>query len=67
MEEKVVVPPEELRERFGEIVQPMTAEIVNLFTCGTILRQTRDLLLPKLVSGEINLENVEANALSQIP
>jgi type I restriction enzyme, S subunit len=67
MEERVVVPPKELRERFGEIVQPMTAEIVNLFTCGTILRQTRDLLLPKLVSGEINLENVEANALSQIP
>ena len=34
-------------------------EIKNITSKNTILRQTRDLLLPRLMSGEISVENLE--------
>jgi type I restriction enzyme S subunit len=50
-------PPRELRQRFAVLAEPMVRRIVKL--CSTIqnLRRTRDLLLPRLLSGQIDLKS----------
>ena len=50
-----VVPPAALREKFRAHVAPMFSQIATLGLQITNLRRTRDLLLPRLLSGQINL------------
>jgi type I restriction enzyme S subunit len=54
-----LLPPRDLQETFSQVVSPMRHAIVGKFTKNSNLRQTRDLLLPKLISGEIDIENLE--------
>ena len=54
-EEKVALPPQEVRDKFDDMVSPLFDEIYSLGNRNQNLRQTRDLLLPKLVTGEIQV------------
>lgn len=54
----VVIPSLEHRERFSSIVLPMAQRIRNLTLEVINLRAQRDLLLPKLVSGEIDVSDI---------
>lgn len=63
----VVVPPRDLVERFGDVTQPSIDQILILFREISILREARQLLLPKLISGELDVSELditipEANA-----
>jgi type I restriction enzyme S subunit len=49
------VPPKELMNEFTEMVQPMFKSIFNLSKRNQNLKQQRDMLLPKLISGQIEL------------
>lgn len=49
------VPPPHLRLRFRDLVAPMFKQIATLGLQVQNLRRTRDLLLPKLISGEIDI------------
>ena len=42
---------------FNKIVEPMDKEIRNLLTKNKNLKETRDLLLPKLIHGTLNVED----------
>ncbi|MFA7383479.1 MAG: restriction endonuclease subunit S [Desulfurivibrionaceae bacterium] len=53
-------PPRELRQRFAAQAEPMVRRIVQLYSTAQNLRRTRDLLLPRLLSGQINLESNHA-------
>jgi type I restriction enzyme S subunit len=59
----VVQPPSEVLERFTEIVRPMFQLVHQLYLQTVNLRATRDLLLPRLMSGQLRLDEVEADAL----
>ena len=48
-------PPRELRQRFATVTEPMVHRIVQLYSTIQNLRRTRDLLLPRLLSGQVNL------------
>ncbi len=50
---------EELREAFDAIVNPFRRQIFSNAEESRTLAQTRDLLLPKLMSGEISLREAE--------
>ena len=54
-EASFVLPPMETQSRFEEIVGPMQAMLRNLQERNRNLRTTRDLLLPKLISGELDV------------
>ncbi len=55
----IVMPPEELRSNFNRIVKPILERIaISLFRQAN-LRRTRDLLLPKLISGEVDVEKID--------
>ena len=51
----LVIPPARLLSHFGEATIPMMEQIHVLQRQTSNLRQTRDMLLPRLLSGQINL------------
>lgn len=58
-EVKLVIPPVELRTLFESHAEPVILEIQTLTGKNANLRRTRDLLLPKLISGELDVEGLE--------
>lgn len=50
-----VIPPEELRSHFTDFVAPLFTQIATHGLKIQNLRKTRDLLLPRLLSGQINV------------
>ena len=55
-----VRPPRELRQRFAALAQPMVRRIVQLYSTIENLRRTRDLLVPRLLTGQITLTDTAA-------
>lgn len=57
----IVKPPKSLSKSFGAIVKSMLDLIEEMIARNRILRQTRDLLLPKFISGEIDVSELEVD------
>ena len=55
----VVLPPLEILQQFNNLIKDMVANIHNLIFANRKLHQTRDLLLPKLISGEIDVSGLD--------
>jgi type I restriction enzyme S subunit len=55
----VKLPPEDLTLAFGAIVEPMLSWIASAGIRINKLRAARDLLLPRLISGEIDVEALD--------
>lgn len=56
------IPGEELLERFTQTVEPMHEESARLRREGTLLETLRDLLLPKLVTGQVDVSTLALDA-----
>ena len=54
-EQTVILPPDSLLESFDEIVSLINIEIIQLLIQNQTLAQARDLLLPRLMSGAIEV------------
>ena len=54
----VLLPSIDLLSRFESLVQPMNATVLNYSRKNANLRATRDLLLPKLISGELDVSTL---------
>jgi type I restriction enzyme S subunit len=52
------VPPDPLLEEFNDIANDIVAQVHNLVMRNRNLSATRDLLLPKLVSGEVDVSKL---------
>jgi type I restriction enzyme S subunit len=50
----IAIPPVDIERSFSAMVVPACDLILNLQRANQKLRQTRDLLLPRLISGEID-------------
>lgn len=59
---QIVWPPKALREKAKGILEPLSKQVITLKQQTVNLRQTRDLLLPRLLSGQINLPDNELNS-----
>ncbi|MBI4682782.1 MAG: restriction endonuclease subunit S [Nitrospirae bacterium] len=56
---KIMLPSKQLQDRWSDIVDPMVKNCWRLINKNNLLRKTRDLLLPRLISGEIDVEGME--------
>ncbi|MEI6293730.1 MAG: restriction endonuclease subunit S [Methanomicrobiales archaeon] len=56
---KIVFPSNILLEQFHKIIEPFYSVIQNLSMKNTNLRRSRDLLLPKLIRGEIDVSDMD--------
>lgn len=54
--QKVQIPTKEVQNEFDRLIQPMFDEIQLLGAKNQLLQQTRDLLLPRLISGKLGVE-----------
>lgn len=54
----IPIPPESLLSQFNELVQPMLMWLRRAMFRQENLRATRDLLLPKLISGELDVSTL---------
>lgn len=53
------VPPNTLRTRFRDLVAPLFHCVGTLGLQASVLRRTRDLLLPRLISGDLDISNLD--------
>ena len=51
----LVLPPKEILFEFGELTQPIIEMILSLKIESRNLAQVRDVLLPQLLSGELEI------------
>jgi len=51
-----VLPPAHVLDRFETFVDPIHQQLISLTEKARTLRRTRDLLLPRLLTGQVNLE-----------
>lgn len=56
---KVITPPIEIIEKFSTLVNPLYNEKIKLACENRIITNLRDALLPKLMSGELKLSEIE--------
>jgi type I restriction enzyme S subunit len=54
-----MLPVEALTQQFEQLVEPLDKHIENLTKRNTTLRRTRDLLLPRLISGELDVSELD--------
>ncbi len=57
----IALPPQPVLYHFNGLVKEIVLQIQNLIFRTRNLRKTRDLLLPKLISGEVDVERVEVD------
>ncbi len=52
---KLIIPTKKIRKQFEAVIAQLRKTLNNLLEKNATLRQTRDILLPKLISGEIDV------------
>jgi type I restriction enzyme S subunit len=55
----IKTPPESLMKQFSTYVRPMFLEIKNLFDKNKVLTTSRDLLLSRLITGKLSVEDLD--------
>ena len=55
----IILPPDELQKKFEDIVKPIIEIRDSISLANIELRRTRDLLLPRLISGKLSVENLD--------
>ncbi len=61
-----VVAPAPMRKRFDVLVEPIHQQLITISKQIQNLRQSRDLLLPRLLSGQIDVEALPEPVLSEL-
>jgi type I restriction enzyme S subunit len=56
---QLVVPTPDVVSQFEKTTQPLALQILNLQRKNANLHRTRDLLLPKLISGEFDVSELD--------
>jgi type I restriction enzyme S subunit len=59
-EHPVTIPPSTVARKFSAVIEPAIAQMQTLVFQTQNLRRTRDLLLPRLLSGQIDVEAMPA-------
>jgi len=62
---ELVVPPQSLLGRFGNVTIPLADQIATLQAQAVNLRRTRDLLLPRLIGGEIQIADTDKSVAAK--
>jgi type I restriction enzyme S subunit len=55
----IKTPPKDLLLSFSAIVKPLFSQIKNIFNSNILIKKSRDLLLNRLISGKLSVENLD--------
>ena len=56
---KIIVPNKSIIEDFGKLTLPLIDKVFVMQKTNKVLRTTRDILLPKLISGELDVSDLD--------
>jgi len=56
---QIIKPPNIIIGEFESLINPLFKQMINMINRNANLRQTRDLLLPKLISGEVAVSELD--------
>jgi type I restriction enzyme S subunit len=56
---QIVLPSQKVLADFGGVCEPIAEQMTVLFRKNSTLRRTRDLLLPRLISGEVDVSELD--------
>src|SRR5437773_11378642 len=56
---KFPLPPSDIQEQYHKLADPVFQECDNLSRAKDVLSQTRDLLLPRVLSGELDVSDLD--------
>ncbi|MDG4716531.1 restriction endonuclease subunit S [Winogradskyella marincola] len=62
----VVVPDNSIIKQFNDLIEPIYSAINTLFSQNQHLKEARDILLPRLMSGMIDVEKLEVGSLKYV-
>ncbi len=62
----IVIPPNSLIKQYSDVVTPLLNSIQMMLKKNANLRQTRDTLLPKLISGKIDVSELDIDTNSTL-
>lgn len=55
----IVLPPKDLQDKFDELIEPILSEKDNLSLANESLVKTKNMLLSRLISGKLSVENLD--------
>lgn len=58
-QQRITMPPEGLRDQFSAIIEPIFEQIDTLSKANAPLEASRDLLLPRLISGKLRVDALD--------
>ncbi len=61
----IIMPPSNIHNKFVNIVEPLQRLCWRLVEKNKLLHQTRDFLLPKLISGEVDVSELDIKVLEE--
>lgn len=56
---KILVPDDKVMKEAGNVFKPLYDLGINLFRKNQVLKNSRDMLLPRLISGKLDIEDVD--------
>jgi type I restriction enzyme S subunit len=62
-EPSVALPPASIQEDFRKTIEPIRSSMTSLVEATATLSRIRDLLLPKLVTGQIDVSSLDLDRL----
>ncbi|MDW7729301.1 MAG: restriction endonuclease subunit S [Bacillota bacterium] len=63
---QITIAPEKVVLDFDNLVNPLLAQVINLAKRNLTLSQTRDLLLSRLISGEVNVSGLDIKVPEEV-
>ncbi|MBN2433739.1 MAG: restriction endonuclease subunit S [Spirochaetes bacterium] len=57
--QKIVIPEQDILKKFEKLISPLSNEKIFLLNCCETLKKSRDLLLPRLISGKLDVEDLD--------
>lgn len=57
--QSLLFPPKKLRDHFSELVEPIFSKAESLEKVNGLLSKSRDLLLPRLISGKLSVDDLD--------
>ncbi len=61
-----LIPPDHILRIIDQNLEQFLKKIINLRISNETLRQTRDLLLPKLISGDFDVSNLDIEVSEEV-
>jgi len=65
-EETLVLPAKSISDQFDQFVLPLREQTRSLMRKNTVLRRTRDLLLLRLISGELDVTEPDITVSEEV-